>query len=90
MPLKRLSDVKRRDGIVPVGAMCSQIRLQDLGQDTWAKVSILGNRAEMTIPYTSGLKMNMIVAYEDRRFSIERVSELGLKQQMRLECNSSN
>lgn len=87
MPLKRLSDVKRPDGTVPIGSMSKRVKFEDLGQETWAKVSFLpGQKAEMMIPYQSDVKPNMFVAYENRRFRVERVKVVGRDVQMRLVC----
>jgi hypothetical protein len=86
MPLKTLSDVKRPDGTVPVGSMSKRVKLEELGQEVWAKVSILGRKAEMTISYQSDVKPNLFVAYENRRFRIERVKVLGRDVQMHLVC----
>ena len=86
MPLKRLSNVKRSDGIVTVGSMSKRVKLEKLGQETWARVSLLGRKAEMTIPYQSDVEENTFVTFEDRRFRIERAIVLGLKVQVRLVC----
>lgn len=86
MPLKRLSDVKRPDGTVPIGALSKRVKLEELKEEVWAKVSIIGPKAEITIRYMPGVKVNMSVAYNDGRFCIERVIVLGRDHQMRLEC----
>jgi hypothetical protein len=87
MPLKRLSDATRPDGTVPIGAMCKRVQLEDLGQEVWAKVSVFGRKAQVTISYMAGVKANTPIIYEDHRFRIERVLELGLREQIRLECS---
>lgn len=84
MPLRRLSDVKRSDGMVPIGSMSKCIKVD--GQEVWARVSLLGPKAEMTFNYMPGVKVNTPVAYEDHRFRVERVIELGLHEQIKLEC----
>ena len=47
MPLRRLSKVKRRDGLVPVGSMSKSVRMVELDQETWARVSIRGREAQL-------------------------------------------
>lgn len=87
MPLRRLSDAKRPDGLVPLGSMTKTVRLEELGQEIWAKVSIRGGQAKITIPYMSAVRAKTFAAYGDRRFRVERVVPLGSNQQMRLECS---
>jgi hypothetical protein len=87
MPLKRLSDATRPDGTVPIGAMCKRVQLEDLGQEVSAKVSVSGRKARVTISYMLGVKANTPITYEDHRFRIERVRELGLQIQLQLECS---
>lgn len=89
MPLRRLSSIRQRDGLVPVGAMSLQVRLEELGQEIWAHVTIRGKKAKITIPYVQGVNVGMIVAYENRRFSVDRVVVLGSNQQIRLECTGA-
>jgi hypothetical protein len=86
MPLKRLSDVKQSDEMVSPGSMSKRVKLEKLGQETSARVSLLGRKAEMTIPYQSDVEENTFVTFEDRRFRIERAIVLGLKVQIRLVC----
>jgi hypothetical protein len=85
MPLRRLSDIKRADGMVPVGSMSKPIKVED--REVWARVSRFGRRAEVTFNYMPNVKMGMLVDYEDHRFRVERVVELGLREQIRLECS---
>lgn len=89
MPLRRLNDAKRHDGSVPLGSMSKRVRLEELDQEIWAKVSIRGGQAKITIPYLSAVRANTLVAYEDRRFRVERVVPLGSSQQMRLDCTEA-
>jgi hypothetical protein len=86
MPLPRLSDAQHADGTVPIGALSKRVRLEELNQEVWAKVSIAGREAQITIPYMPGVKVTTSAAYENRRFRIERVIPLGLDVQIRLEC----
>jgi hypothetical protein len=43
-------------------------------------------RKQVMISYMLGVKANTPVVYEDHRFHVEHVVELGLHQQIRLEC----
>lgn len=85
MPLRRLSDIKRTDGMVSIGSMSKRIKVDD--REVWARVSRLGRKAEVTFNYMPDLKMGTLVDYEDQRFRVERVVELGLREQIRLECS---
>jgi hypothetical protein len=84
MPLRRLSDSKRADGMVSVGSMSKRIKVDD--REAWARVSRFGRKAEVTFNYMPDVKMGMLVHYEDHRFRVERVVELGLREQIQLEC----
>jgi hypothetical protein len=85
MPLRRLSDIKRADGMVSIGSMSKRIKVDD--REVWARVSRLGRKAEVTLNYMPDVKMGMLVDYEDHRFRVERVVELGLREQIRLESS---
>jgi len=85
MPLQRLSDIKRADGIVSVGSMSKRIKVDD--REVWARVSRFGRKAEVTFNYMPDVKTGMLVNYEDHRFRVERVVELGRREQIRLECS---
>lgn len=86
VPLKRLSDVKLPDGRVPIGAMSDRINVEDLSQELSAKVSDRKGKTEFTINYFAGVKANMSVTFENRRFRIERVIPLGKDEQLTLVC----
>jgi hypothetical protein len=85
MPLKRLSDVKQANGIVAIGSMSKRIKID--GREVWAKVSRFGHKAEVTFNYMPDVKTGMLVNYEDHRFRVERVIELGTGEHIRLECS---
>ena len=85
MPLKRLSDVKQANGIVAIGSMSKRIKID--GQEVWARVSRFGHKAEVTVNYIPDVKTGMLVNYEEHRFCVERVIELGTREQIRLECS---
>ena len=40
----------------------------------------------MTFNYMPDVKTGMLVNYEEHRFRVERVMELGIREQLRLEC----
>jgi hypothetical protein len=85
MPLKRLSDVKQPNGMVSVGSMSKRIKVDD--REVWARVSRFGHKAEVTFNYMPDVKTGMLVNYEEHRFRVERVIELGTREQIRLECS---
>jgi hypothetical protein len=87
MPLRRLSGVRRPDGLIPIGAVSRRVRLEELDQEIWAHVSIRGEKAKITIPYIQGIRVGSVVAYESRRFRVEQVLVTGSDQQIRLECS---
>lgn len=86
MPLQRLSTVKRHDGRVSIGSMRCRVKLEELEQEIWARVSICGGRAEITARHFTGVRANMSVAYKNRRFRIQHVVPIGRDEQMTLEC----
>jgi hypothetical protein len=87
MPLPRLNSRINKDGTVPIGAMRSRIKLEQLNNlEVWAKVSALGRKATITLHQVPDLRSNMFLISGDRRFRIERVMELGTGIQMQLEC----
>lgn len=90
MPLKRLNQRVNRDGTLPVGALSMRISLENPPQDLWAKVSIHSGKATIIISYLRGLTAGAFLVYEGRRFQVDRVVEIGLKVQLRLECTGSS
>ena len=73
------------NGSISVGAMKHHIKLEQLdGQEVCAKVTALGRKALVTLQSVPSLT-NTLLTWENRRFRIERVKELGTDQ-MRLEC----
>lgn len=74
---------------MPVGSMSKRVRLEALDQEIWAKVSIRGGKAEITIPFLPAVKANMLVAYDGRRFRVERVVNLGSEEQLKLACTEA-
>ena len=85
MPLRRLHETKRADSMVSVGSMSKRIKVDD--REVWARVSRFGHKAEVTFNYMPDVKMGMLVNYEEHRFRVERVVELGAREQIRLECS---
>jgi len=45
-----------------------------------------GHKAEVTFNYMPDVKIGMFVDYEDYRFRIEHLTELGTHEQTRAEC----
>jgi hypothetical protein len=89
VPLRRLSDGKGPDGLVPLGSMSKWVRLEELNQEIQVKVSIRRRKAEITTPYLQGVRVGMFLAYENRRICIDRVEVLGLDQQICLKCTEA-
>lgn len=89
MPLRRLSDVKRPNGLVPVGSMSKRVRLEAPDQEIWARVSIRGKKAEITIPYLPGVRANTLVAYDNHQFRIDHAAVLGSDEQICLRCTKA-
>ena len=86
MPLKRLSDVKQANGMVAIGSMSKRIKIDN--REVWARVSRFGHKtAAVTLNYMPDVKMGMLVNYEEHCFRVERVIELGTREQIRLECS---
>ena len=90
MPLPRLSSRRRPDGVVPIGSMSRQVSWEELSQEIWARVSVHGENADITVPYIPGVKSKMHLTYAGTRFQIERVTSLGSDEQIRLYCTATN
>jgi hypothetical protein len=88
MPLSRLSDAVASDGRINAGAMSSRIFLDDLQIEVWAKASVSSRNGQFTLHHIPGLRDGMAVVYEQRRFLIDNVREIGRREQMVLICRS--